>query len=602
MATTHTVPLQHHSRMHYPSTDEEDQDDDDEDTDLEDHNNVTIDNQIPELKSGFSGRVLVEPRAKWVEEWNRVFLLVCATGLFVDPLFFYALSISDTCMCLFVDGWLVITVTVLRCMTDALHIWNMWLQLKMAKRSSIPIRDTTKLIANRLFFFDLFVILPIPQIVLWIAIPSLLEKGSITLVMTVFLIMFLFQYLPKIYHSVCLLRRIQNLSGYIFGTVWWSIALNMIAYFVASHAAGACWYLLGIQRAAKCLQEQCAKTSGCGLRTLCCKEPIYYGSTSIVREKSSTFGNLESTTERIEVVFNIIVLTSGLILVTMLIGNIKVFLHATTSKKQAMQLKMRNIEWWMSKRRLPHGFRQRVRNYERQRWAAMRGVDECQMIKNLPEGLRRDIKYHLCLDLVRQVPLFQHMDDLVLENICDRVKSLVFTKGETITREGDPVQRMLFVVRGHLQSSQVLRDGVKSCCMLGPGNFSGDELLSWCLRRPFIERLPPSSCTLVTLETTEAFGLEAKDVKYVTQHFRYTFVKEKVKRSARYYSPGWRTWAAVAIQLAWRRYKHRLNLNSLSFIRPRRPASRCTSMEEDRLRLYTALLTSPKPNQDDFDF
>jgi hypothetical protein len=24
-------------------------------------------------------------------------------------------------------------------------------------------------------------------------------------------------------------------------------------------------------------------------------------------------------------------------------------------------------------------------------------------------------------------------------------------------------------------------------------------------------------------------------------------------------------------------------------------------MEEDRLRLYTALLTSPKPNQDDFD-
>lgn len=33
----------------------------------------------------------------------------------------------------------------------------------------------------------------------------------------------------------------------------------------------------------------------------------------------------------------------------------------------------------------------------------MRGVDECEMIRNLPEGLRRDIKYHLCLDLVRQV-------------------------------------------------------------------------------------------------------------------------------------------------------------------------------------------------------
>ncbi|KAL4274139.1 hypothetical protein GQ457_13G003050 [Hibiscus cannabinus] len=615
-------------------------------------------------RAAWSLEQVLDPGAKWVEEWNRVFLLVCATGLFVDPLFFYTLSINDTCMCLLVDGWFAVTVTAVRCMTDALHVWNMCLQLKMTE--SEEKRDGGEggrrarhvafkyLKAKRGFLFDLFVILPLPQIVVWVVIPSLLEKGSVTLVMTVFLIIFLFQYLPKIYHSVCLLRRLQNFSGYIFGTVWWGIALNLIAYFVASHAAGACWYLLGIQRSAKCLKEQCRGIENCEPRLLAANHPIYYGTRSMVGNRArllwaenkqarstciensdnydygaykwtvqlvtnesrlekilfpifwglmtlSTFGNLESTTEWLEVVFNIIVLTSGLLLVTMLIGNIKVFLHATTSKKQAMQLKMRNIEWWMRKRRLPSGFRQRVRNYERQRWAAMRGVDETEMIKNLPEGLRRDIKYHLCLDLVRQVPLFQHMDDLVLENICDRVKSLIFTKGETIAREGDPVQRMLFVVRGHLQSSQVLRDGVESCCMLGPGNFSGDELLSWCLRRPFVERLPPSTSTLVTLETTEAFGLEAADIKYVTQHFRYTFVNEKVQRSARYYSPGWRTWGAVAIQLAWRRYKHRLTLTSLSFIRPRRPLSRSNSLGEDRLRLYTAMLTSPKPNQNDFD-
>ncbi|XP_044494213.1 cyclic nucleotide-gated ion channel 4 isoform X2 [Mangifera indica] len=472
---------------------------------------------VRRTRRGWSCGQVLDPRAKWVQEWNRIFLLVCATGLFVDPLFFYALSISDTCMCLFIDGWFAITVTALRCMTDVLHVWNMWLQLKMAKQTyGVGVAAATAagggsfgssrsvalryLKAKKGFFFDLFVILPLPQVVLWVAIPALLEKGSITLVMTVFLIMFLFQYLPKIYHSVCLLRRSQNLSGYIFGTVWWGFLLNMIAYFVASHAAGACWYLLGIQRSAKCLREQCRLTDGCDLRLLSCKDSIYYGTTSnIMRDRArvawaenkqarficldgsrnynygcyewtvqlvannsrlekillpifwgimtlSTFGGLQSTPDWLEVVFNIIVLTSGLILVTMLIGNIKVFLHATTSKKQAMQLKMRNIEWWMRKRQLPQGFRQRVRNYERQRWAAMRGVDECEMIRNLPEGLRRDIKYHLCLDLVRQVPLFQHMDDLVLENICDRVKSLIFTKGEIITREGDPVQRMLFVV------------------------------------------------------------------------------------------------------------------------------------------------------------
>ncbi|KAF0923488.1 hypothetical protein E2562_006376 [Oryza meyeriana var. granulata] len=71
-----------------------------------------------------------------------------------------------------------------------------------------------------------------------------------------------------------------------------------------------------------------------------------------------------------------------------------------------------------------------VRQFERQRWAAMHGVDECQFVRDLLKGLRRDIKYHICLDLLRQVPLFQHIDDLVLENIYDRIKSLIFPKGE----------------------------------------------------------------------------------------------------------------------------------------------------------------------------
>ncbi|KAL6506961.1 Cyclic nucleotide-gated ion channel 4 [Orobanche hederae] len=606
------------------------------------------------------GKVL-DPKSKWVQEWNRIFLLVCAAGLFIDPLFFYALSVSENCLCLFVDGWFALTVTVLRCMTDALHLWNMWLQFKMNRRPPGG-AATARGVAwkyfksKKGFFFDLFVILPLPQDGNVGCDPGAVRKriydgGDDGTANNVFLPIFaenLPLRLPTPPPAI-------SLRLYLRDRMVGHCPQHDCLFRGIPYAVGACWYLLGIQRAAKCLKEQCMITNGCNQRMTACQESIYFGTNDLIRQGTrfmwgenknarskclenfdnfdygaykwtvqlvtnnnrlekvlfpifwglmtlSTFGNLESTTDWLEVIFIIIVLTTGLLLVTMLIGNIKVFLHATTSKKQAMQLKMRNIEWWMRKRRLPMSFRQRVRNYERQRWAAMRGVDECEMTRNLPEGLRRDIKYHLCLDLVRQVPLFQHMDSLVLENICDRVKSLIFTKGETITREGDPVQRMLFIVRGHLQSSQVLRDGVKSCCMLGPGNFSGDELLSWCLRRPFVERLPPSSSTLTTLETTEAFGLEAEDVKYVTQHFRYTFVNEKVKRSARYYSPGWRTWAAVAIQLAWRRYRHRLTLTSLSFIRPRRPLSRCSSLREDRLRLYTALLTSPKPNQDDFDF
>lgn len=52
-------------------------------------------------------------------------------------------------------------------------------------------------------------------------------------------------------------------------------------------AAGACWYLLGLQRSAKCLTDQCRITNGCDLRLLRCKNSIYYGTTSnMVRDKA----------------------------------------------------------------------------------------------------------------------------------------------------------------------------------------------------------------------------------------------------------------------------------------------------------------------------
>ncbi|GJT76644.1 hypothetical protein Tco_1043369 [Tanacetum coccineum] len=123
----------------------------------------------------------VDPRCSWVQEWNRGFLLICAMGLFVDPLFFYTLSISEACMCVFIDGWLSVMVTVLRCIMDMLHVWNMWLQFKMScwKTSSLQRKQhrartgemrgqnvvslLVRVVKNR-FSFDLFVILPIPQV------------------------------------------------------------------------------------------------------------------------------------------------------------------------------------------------------------------------------------------------------------------------------------------------------------------------------------------------------------------------------------------------------------------------------------------------------
>lgn len=70
-----------------------------------------------------------------------------------------------------------------------------------------------------------------------------------------------------------------------------------------------------------------------------------------------------------------------------------------------MELRHRDMEWWMKRRQLPSHLRQRVRHFENQRWATMGGQDETELIKDLPDGLRRDIKRYLCLDLIKKVIL-----------------------------------------------------------------------------------------------------------------------------------------------------------------------------------------------------
>ncbi|KAL2317606.1 hypothetical protein Fmac_031482 [Flemingia macrophylla] len=52
--------------------------------------------------------------------------------------------------------------------------------------------------------------------------------------------------------------------------------------------------------------------------------------------------------------------------------------------------------------------------------------------------------------------------------------------------------------------------------ILEPGGFLGDELFSWCLRQSFINRLPASSATFICLESSEAFGLDADNLRFIT--------------------------------------------------------------------------------------
>ncbi|KAF6169369.1 hypothetical protein GIB67_016539 [Kingdonia uniflora] len=222
------------------------------------------------------------------------------------------------------------------------------------------------------------------------------------------------------------------------------------------------------------------------------------------------------------------------------------------------RVKRRDTEEWMRHRQLPADLQERVRRFVQYKWLATRGVDEESILRALPLDLRRDIQRHLCLALVRRVPFFAKMDDQLLDAICERLVSSLSTKDNYIVREGDPVKEMLFIIRGKLDSSTTNggRSGFFNSIILEPGDFCGEELLTWALMPTSSLNLPSSTRTVQALSEVEAFALRAEDLKFVASQFKRLHSK-RLQQAFRFYSHQWRTWGACFVQAAWRRYKKR---------------------------------------------
>lgn len=153
----------------------------------------------------------------------------------------------------------------------------------------------------------------------------------------------------------------------------------------------------------------------------------------------------------------------------------------------------------------------------------------------------------------------------MLDAICERLKPALCTGRTVLMREGDPVSEMLFIIRGHLDSYTTNggRTGFFNSCQLGPGDFCGEELLTWALEGPRLSVIFPSSTrTVKAITEVEAFALRADDLKFVAAQFRMLH-SQTIRYKLRFHSHQWQTWAACFIQVAWRRYRQKKEIAEL---------------------------------------
>ncbi|KAG7985569.1 hypothetical protein I3843_03G032700 [Carya illinoinensis] len=570
---------------------------------------------------------ILDPGSDIVTHWNHIFLLTCLLALFIDPLYFYLPSVSGPA-CLTTETGLGILVTLFRSVTDLFYLMHMILKFRtafVAPTSRVFGRGELVMDAREIamrylksdFIVDLAALLPIPQIVIWLVIPatrnSRVDHANNTLALFV-----LIQYVPRLFLIFPLNQRIIKTTGVVAKTAWAGAAYNLLLYVLASHVLGAVWYLSSLGRQFSCWNVECAKENALGV--LPCL-PSYLDCNSLgraerqywlnithvlancdaknkdisfkfgmfadaftndvassrfiekflyclwwgLRNLSSYGQTLETTTFLGETLFCIFLSILGLVLFSFFIGNMQTYLQSNTIRLEEWRIKKRDTEEWMRHRQLPPALQERVLRFVQYKWLATRGVNEESILLSLPLDLRREIQRHLCLALVRRVPFFSQMDDQLLDAICERLISSLNTQGTYFVREGDPVNEMLFIIRGQLESSTTNggRFGFFNSITLRPGDFCGEELLTWALMHNSSVNLPSSTQTVRALTEVEAFALRAEDLKFVASQFKRLHSK-KLQHAFRYYSHQWRTWGACFIQAAWRRYWKKKLINHLN--------------------------------------
>lgn len=559
------------------------------------------------------------PHTEYVQKWNQFFVISCLVAIFIDPLFFLLFSVRQTYFCITFSATFATVVTALRSITDFIYFLHMLLQFKLAYMvpTSRTLVDDPKEIAYHYlrgwFILDMFAVLPLPQIMVWLVVRHFQgKKASANYAKNLLRVTVLLQYIPRCIRFLPLVAG-HSQSGFVFETAWVDFGINLFMYLLAGHVVGACWYLFGLQRVNLCLQKTCELEQGCSISFLDCgigkdinatvandmqrynwslvsnastnclvipstffNYGIYINAVPVTMypnifskylyslfwgclQISTLAGNLVPSLFKWEVLFTMAIIGLGLLLFALLIGNMQNFLQSLGRRQMDMQLRRYDVEVWMKRRNLPHSLRRKVRQAERLKWAATRGVDEDELLEGLPEDLHKEIRRELALDYLKKVRIFQVMQDIVLDAICERLHQKFYIENSIILRARYPVDRMLFILRGNLMSIGDDGSEVKLC----GGDFCGEELLTWSLEHAAIQpgtgatvkrtgQRALSSRTVKCHSSVEAFALEAADLEFVVNHFSRYMRNSRVQGAIRYESPYFRTWAARCIQAAWR--------------------------------------------------
>ncbi|XP_078512021.1 potassium/sodium hyperpolarization-activated cyclic nucleotide-gated channel 4-like isoform X2 [Lissotriton helveticus] len=156
--------------------------------------------------------------------------------------------------------------------------------------------------------------------------------------------------------------------------------------------------------------------------------------------------------------------------------------------------KISTVKEYMSYRKLPKELRLRIFDYYETRYQG-KWFNEQYIISQMSESLKEEVMIHLCIRLVRKAPLFQKVDNNILNDIITNLQCEMFQPGDIVFLEGSFGNKMYFIEYGEVQ---VETDFFKKKLM--DGDYFGEiSLLKRVSRTATVRAL--TLCNLFSLNT-----------------------------------------------------------------------------------------------------
>ncbi|XP_078165444.1 putative cyclic nucleotide-gated ion channel 20, chloroplastic [Carex rostrata] len=577
------------------------------------------------IVDALSSLPILHPHSKFVQRWNQFFFISCLVAIFIDPFFFFLLSVEKTNKCMVLNRSVGIAIAVVRSITDFIYLLHMLVQIKLAYvapdwtagSGGHLVEEHEEIALHYLrgyFIFDLFLVLPLPQVLNLVVIPKYIlpsaENHSKYTLMNTIIWLQLLQYIPRMFRFLPLPGG-QSASGFIFESAWTNFAVNVLMFVLAGHVVGSAWYLFGFERVRHCLLDTCASFN----KTLCSslidcgpggdfrqQWRDYDNSSNCLNSNSDQFSYgiyqlaIPLTTEHSvitryiyslfwgfqqistlagnqtpsyfvwEVLFTMAIVGIGLLLFALLVGNVQNILQAPERRRLEMQQKQGDMEQWMRNMHLPDELRERVREAERLSWRTTRGVNEEELLLNLPDNLKKEIHRWLYIGLLNKVGVLTSLDDQIFfDAITDKLRRKLYPKGSHLVGDGEHIDKFVFIVRGMLGC--IHRSGDIS--LLGDGDVFGEELIVWCIEQQSLGHYKVggmnryqglrlmSEKTIRSLTNVEVLVLRADDIDQAIS-VSGVLCNPVVQMAVRKKIQNWRERAANTIQVAWRNRKRRL--------------------------------------------